>query len=252
MKKKKIQPLKQLREWRDLHKNTLTSFLTNFIATVLGIVLTFGTSMWYERRQNRQEAEALVERCLTNMESRLKDLDGVVKYYDQHKQVFDLVSNTPLDSVSEEDLFNLINLYTSQYRLILNHAYEKSFSQSVNSHEILGSFAEVIGAGFEYLLYAEQNHQEINELKKELRRGQILDKNTYWDKGNIQQVVAAALADPRFMYFREEFSQNERTVRHVHSFLHVFIPEARRLWKKEISDKQFWDKTNKVWDEWGN
>ena len=42
---------------------------------------------------------------------------------------------------------------------------------------------------------------------------------------------------------------HERTVRHLHHFLQLFIPEARRLWNKEITEDFFWEETDARWDE---
>lgn len=172
---KKFHPIQSLRQWSRRHP-TQSSFMTDFVATVLGIVLTFGTTMWYEKQQKAEAADALVERCLSNMETRLENLDSVVEKYDNLNHLYQLATTQPLDSLDNETLYKLIDAFTWSYNLITNHAYEKSFSQSVNSHEILGSFANVIGAGYEYLHVAEENHEEINRLKKELRRGQILDR----------------------------------------------------------------------------
>ena len=76
---KKLHLSKRVRAWRDRHHDSLSSFISSFIATVLGIGLTFGTTMWYDHKQETEAAEALVERCLSNMEVRLDNLDGVVR-----------------------------------------------------------------------------------------------------------------------------------------------------------------------------
>lgn len=245
---KKLHPIQSLRQWSRQHP-TQSSFMTDFVATVLGIVLTFGTTMWYEKQQKAEAADALVERCLSNMETRLKNLDTVVEKYDNLNHLYQLATTQPLDSLDNETLYKLIDAFTWSYNLITNHAYEKSFSQSVNSHEILGTFANVIGAGYEYLLVAEENHEEINRLKKELRRGQILERQSSWDQNTIRQYVSSVLTDPQFVYFQEEFIQHEQTIRHLHHFLQLFIPEARRLWNKEITEDEFWKETNDRWNE---
>lgn len=246
---KKIHPFKSIREWCRRHHTSFCSFMSNFFATVLGIVLTFGTTMWYDKHQKAEEADALVERCLSNMETRLSNLDGVIEHYDKQNSLYEMATTLPLDSVDNETLYELIDAFTWSYSLIINHAYEKSFSQSVNSHEILGPFANVIGAGYEYLLVAEEDHQEINLLKKELRRGQILERKTSWNQNTIRQYVASVLADPQFIYFLSEYNQHEHAVRHLHHFLQLYIPEARRLWKKEINENEFWEKTQARWNE---
>ena len=240
----------KIRAWRDRHHDSLSSFMTSFAATVLGIVLTFGTTMWYDHRQETEAAEALVERCLSNMEMRLDNLDSVVRMYDRQNLLFAKATNMPIDSLSDAEVSELIDLFAWQYNLVIDHSYEKSFSTSVNSHEILGSFANVIGAGFEYLHEAEENHQQVNVLKRELRRSMIVDKQVKFDQNSMREFVMATLSDPLFGYFQLECSQQERSVRHYHRYLAHFIPEARKLWKGDISENEFWTETRKHWDAW--
>lgn len=247
---RKLRISQRIHAWRERHHDSFSSFMTNFIATVLGIVLTFGTTMWYEHKQEAEAAEALVERCLSNMEMRLNNLDGVIRLYDRQNQLFAMATSMPLDSLSDAEVSELIDLFAWQYNLVIDHSYEKSFSTSATSHEILGSFANVIGAGFEYLHEAEENHQKVNELKRELRRSMIVDKQVRFDQHSMRQFVMATFTDPLFGYFQLEYMQQERSVRHYQRYLAYFIPEARRLWKGEISEEEFWTKTREEWDKW--
>lgn len=247
---KKLRISQRIRSWRNRHHDSLSSFMTNFIATVLGIVLTFGTTMWYEHRQKTEAAEALVSRCLSNMEVRLGNLNGVVNLYDRQNQLFSMATSMPLDSLTDAEVSELIELFALQYNLVIDHSYEKSFSMSTSSHEILESFANVIGAGFEYLHEAEESHQTVNDLKRELRRSMIVDKQVTFDQNSMRQFVMATLADPQFGYFLYEYMQQERSVRHYQRYLAYFIPEARRLWKGEICEEEFWTKTLEQWDQW--
>lgn len=247
---KKIHFSKRIRAWRDRHHDSLSSFITSFAATVLGIGLTFGTTMWYDHKQETEAAEALVDRCLSNMEVRLDNLDGVVRMYDRQNHLFSMATNMPLDSLTDAEVSELIDLFAWQYNLVIDHSYEKSFSMSASSLEILGSFANVIGAGFEYLHEAEENHQKVNELKRELRRSMIVDKQVKFDQNSMRQFVMATLADPLFGYFQLEYMQLERSVRHYQRYLADFIPEARRLWQGEIDEDKFWTKRRERWNEW--
>ena len=247
---RKLRISQRIHAWRERHHDSFSSFMTNFAATVLGIVLTFGTTMWYEHRQKTEAAEALVERCLSNMEMRLNNLDGVIRLYDRQNQLFAMATSMPLDSLSDAEVSELIDLFAWQYNLVIDHSYEKSFSTSATSHEILGSFANVIGAGFEYLHEAEENHQKVNELKRELRRSMIVDKQVRFDQHSMRQFVMATFTDPLFGYFQLEYMQQERSVRHYQRYLAYFIPEARRLWKGGISEDEFWTKTREQWDKW--
>lgn len=245
----KLHLSKGIKAWSDRHHDSLSSFITSFAATVLGIGLTFGTTMWYDHYQETEAAEALVDRCLSNMEMRLDNLNGVVGLYDRQNYLFSMATSMPLDSLTDAEVSELIDLFAWQYNLVIDHSYEKSFSMSANSHEILGSFANVIGAGFEYLHEAEEKHQKVNDLKSELRRSMIVDKQVKFDQNSMRQFVEATLADPLFGYFQFEYMQHERSVRHYRHYLEYFIPEARRLWKGEIGEEEFWTKTRERWNE---
>lgn len=51
-------PIKAVRLLMRRHHEWISSFSTNFVAAVLGIALTFGTTMWYENQKKRESAEA--------------------------------------------------------------------------------------------------------------------------------------------------------------------------------------------------
>ena len=97
---------------------------------------------------------------------------------------------------------------------------------------------------------AEEKHQKVNDLKGELRRSMIVDKQVKFDQNSMRQFVMATLSDPLFGYFHYEYNQQDRSVRHYRHYLEYFIPEARRLWKGEISEEEFWTKTREQWDKW--
>lgn len=59
----KLHLTEKIRAWSNRHHDSLSSFITSFTATVLGIGLTFGTTMWYDHKQETEAAEALVEQC---------------------------------------------------------------------------------------------------------------------------------------------------------------------------------------------
>lgn len=231
------------------HHNTISSFTCNLVATVLGIVLTLGTTMWYDRVQANKAADSLVEGCLNNMEDRLRDLEDVVAFYDMHIEWFRMIANNRLDSLTEDELDQVANIYTMQRHILPNLAYEKAFSQSASIHETLGSFSTVIGTGFEYLQSAEANQGCINELKKSFTRSQILSNNTYLVKESMHAVIYDVITDPQFHLFRLEYSQHEQMVRRLADYLKFYIPAARRLWRKEVTEEDFWAEAEAKWNE---
>jgi len=199
---------------------------------------------------SKTAAEAMVERCLSDMEGRLGMIDELVEFYDRHDMLYGKVEAQSLDSLDDMMLGSLIFEFTTDYNLLVNHAYENSFSQSVPSHDNLGEFAAVIAVGFEYLRYAEEQHAELNKLQVELLKRQTLAGNTYWDKGSVKEVVACTLADPYFKFYQNQFNKHSASVRHMQHVMKAYIPEARRLWKEEITVEEFSKTTNDRWNEW--
>lgn len=239
--------MKKTKAWMHRHHNTISSFLCNFIATVLGIVLTLGTTVLYDRHQEAEAADVLVEQCLSNMEERLADIEKAIIFYDLHDSIFQVMAETPLDSLKEEELNDITNILLVQNHLVANLAYEKLFSQSTNILETLGRFSQVLGEGFETLKYAEENHAAINTLKKDFAREMVLSRNTYRDKGSMHDVVKTMVDDPRFVIFCNEYIEHVHAVRYMHKQLKNYIPAARRLWQKEMTYDEFWARAKSGW-----
>ncbi len=239
--------MKKFKAWMHRHHNSISSFMSNFIATVLGIVLTLGTTVLYDYHQKKEAAEVLVEQCLANMEGRLADLDRVIALYDLQDSVFQVMNTTPLDSLSEDDLDGMINIIEAQKNLVVNQVYEKLFSQSTNSLETIGSFSRVIGEGFEGLKYAEENHATINALKKELEREMVYSRNTYYDKRSMHDVFKTMVSSTYYFLFSAEYSRHVNSVRYFHWQLKQYIPAARSLWQGEMSEEEFWKRDREGW-----
>ena len=235
--------MKKFIKWMRRHPNTC-SFFINFLATVLGIVLTLGTTMWYDRHEKAEASETLVENCLANMEERLADLDHVIEFYKLHDSVFQVMNTTPLDSLDEDELNDMLNIISIQNHLVTNLACEKLFSQSSSTLETLGGFSQVIGEGFEFLRYAEENHAAINAQKRELEHEMILSNNAYYAKGSMLDVMKTLVSDPRYFVFCDEYSEHVHSVRFAYKRLKKFLPAARRLWNKEITNDEFWTEVN--------
>ena len=233
--------MKKFIKWMHRHHNSISSFMSNFIATVLGIVLTLGTTVLYDYHQKKEAAKVLVEQCLANMEERLADLDKVIEYYDLNDSIIQVMNTTPLDSLNDDDLnYFLVIASEEQNVLIVNQTYEKLFAQSSNSLETLGRFSQVIGEGFEILKYTEEKHAIINKLKNDLLREMILSRNTYYDKGSLIDVVKTLVSDPHYFIFCSEYAKHVNSVRYMHGQLKNYIPAARRLWQNEITEEEFW------------
>lgn len=200
--------------------------------------------MWYDRHEKAEASEALVEHCLPNMEERLADLDHVMEFYYLHDSVFQVMNTTPLDSLDEDELNDILNIITIQSDLVVNLACEKLFSQSSSTLETLGGFSQIIGEGFELLRYAEENHAALNTQKSQLEHEMILSNNAYYAKGSMLDVMKTLVSDPRYFIFCDEYSEHVHAVRFSNKKLKKFLPTARRLWNKEITEEEFWAEVN--------
>lgn len=239
--------MKKIKAWMHRHHNSISSFMSNFTATVLGIVLTLGTTVLYDHHQKEEAAKVLVEQCLSNMEERLADLDQVIAFYDLQDSILQVMNTTPIDALNEEELDDIINIIEPQKILIVTQAYEKLFSQSTNSLETIGSFSQVIGEGFEGLKYAEENHAAINALKKELTREMFFSGNTYIHKGSMLDVVKTLVSDTHYFLFCGEYSRHVNSLRNLYWQLKEYIPAARSLWQGEMSEEEFWKRDREGW-----
>lgn len=117
-------------------------------------------------------------------------------------------------------------------------------------HNSISSFmsnSQVIGEGFEGLKYAEENHAAINALKKELTREMVYSRNTYYDKRSMHDVIKTMVSSTYYFLFCGEYSRHVNSVRYFHGQLKKYVPAARSLWQKEMSEEEFWKRDREGW-----
>ncbi len=223
------------------HKEWMSSFWSNFVATVLGIVLTFGVSMWLDRRDDQAKAEVLVNRSFKNIENRIRDLEnvtGTLKYQDSLLWICQ--NNLPdnLDSVPSDVLVKLINVMGVSWCLFESKSVEIGFKQNINSQKVLGSFADVLGEMFETLNYAETLNESINREKEKIER----ESFRYWKDGKrimSREECLKMLMEPEIVYMLTDISTQSMSLFRILDYLKVYNQNAHELWNEEITIEQF-------------
>lgn len=225
------------------HQEWLESFWSNVAATVLGIVLTFGVSEWLDRREERLNAEALVERSFKNIDARLRNIDSSIDILDQQDSILIMCSKAlpdHLDEIPTETFRELINIMCLRYYSMESKSVETGFKQDINSQKILGDFADVLADAFEAIKYGEAANENINDLK--LKFQQLGTK--YWltnenTMSMSREECIALLTNPDALYYMSISSTNAQLMRRISHYLHNYIKEAHALWNDEITYEEF-------------
>ncbi len=223
------------------HKEWMSSFWSNFVATILGIVLTFGVTMWLERREEQAKAKVLVERSFKNIERRISDLEDVtetLKYQDSLLLICQNHLPNNLDSVPSQVFKNLIDIMGVSWSLFESKSVEIGFKQNFNSQKMLGSFADVLGEMFEALNYAENLNVAINQEKAKIEQKSF----KYWRNGRrtmTREECLEMLMQPETIYILTNISTQTHSLVRVLSYLKVYDQNAHELWDQKITFEQF-------------
>jgi len=232
---------KKWNEFCSNHEEWISSFGSNFVATVLGIVLTFGVSEWLERREDQASAEALVERSLKNLEQRLNELKMVEETLLQQDSLLSICTNAlpdSLNSISDDVFVGLISGMNMRWSLFTSKSVEIGFKQDIHSQKILGVFADALGEAFESMNYAENVNIQVNEYKTQFQRM----TSKYWTlKGYslTHEKCIEMLSSPESIFYLSQVSVLTHSIQRVNKHLENFLIQIRRLWNKEISYEEF-------------
>lgn len=219
------------------YKDWIGGFLSNLLATVLGIVLTFGTTWWIERSRQVDAAEETVERCLANMERRGESLEGLVKMMISQDSILQVVTSRWPD-VSDDTLSLFKDVFGSSNFTLHDHSAESVFKGSYENAHILGRFAENLRFGFEYLDWMEQRCQHVEDLRQETLR-QILTDPRFSSTQTDREKVRLMLDMPEVRYF---ILQHGGWANSLEKSLPVYqekiLPFLHKLWNGEVEDTE--------------
>ena len=149
-----------------------TQTLSCTLGTIIGIVLTFGTSAWIEERDNQETERTAALMVIHNLDSFIKDLDGVVKEMQATDSINTkvLAAKDHLDTVSEDTLKLFVDGILTHYFNTIDETAETIFSSNIETWKSIDNseFIELAGNCFSVkrlmVKFQERLEAEKNEL----------------------------------------------------------------------------------------
>lgn len=200
------------REW-------LLAFLAGFLATVLGIVFTFGTSALLERRQRAADRRTSALMVMGSIESFARQLEESADNLARLDTVISWMLSVPVEQLDQVPPEMLSSTLLSLNLPVLSHdtSAENIFSSSVDTWRNLGSFQFIDNVGTCF--------RNINQMESTWNE---------WAEGNSQfffqayrsvsasssNPVAAVLRDPQM---RSRFLQ----IHNSRSWMRYFASDCR-------------------------
>lgn len=180
-----------IREFFCKHKDWLSTFFQNLLATVLGIVLTFGTTRFVEEQQDRELANNLGENYLGNIELRAKlmanDLDARL----QRDSLLQEVSSqwaAGRRGLSPDTIEMFKSAITTFNWHFVDHSQERIFMTSQKASDVLGNHAAAFGSVFETLDGLEGVFDLLDKLSSETLRDIYTDPLYHQCKGKDKEM----------------------------------------------------------------
>ena len=187
-------------KWKlsDFWKQTLSCTL----GTVIGIILTFGTSAWIEYREKQETERTAALMVIHNLESFVQDLALMVKELQTIDEVNTkvLAAKDHLDTVSEDTLSMFVTGILSHNFNTIDETAETIFSSNIETWKSIGNseFIELAGNCFSAKRLMVKFQERLEAEKDELS-DMFLEKVTYSDHPteSLQETVATILRSSR-------------------------------------------------------
>ena len=182
----------------DFWKQTLSCTL----GTVIGIILTFGTSAWIEYREKQETERTAALMVIHNLESFTDDLALMVKELQTIDEVNTkvLAAKDHLDTVSEDTLSMFVTGILSHNFNTIDETAETIFSSNIETWKSIGNseFIELAGNCFSAKRLMVKFQEQLEAEKDELS-DMFLEKVTYSDHPteSLQETVATILLSSR-------------------------------------------------------
>ena len=182
----------------DFWKQTLSCTL----GTVIGIILTFGTSAWIEYREKQETERTAALMVIHNLESFTDDLALMVKELQTIDEVNTkvLAAKDHLDTVSEDTLSMFVTGILSHNFNTIDETAETIFSSNIETWKSIGNseFIELAGNCFSAKRLMVKFQERLEAEKDELS-DMFLEKVTYSDHPteSLQETVATILLSSR-------------------------------------------------------
>lgn len=187
-------------KWKlsDFWKQTLSCTL----GTVIGIILTFGTSAWIEYREKQETERTAALMVIHNLDSFVQDLALMVKELQTIDEVNAkvLAAKDHLDTVSEDTLSMFVTGILSHNFNTIDETAETIFSSNIETWKSIGNseFIELAGNCFSAKRLMVKFQEQLEAEKDELS-DMLLEKVTYSDHPteSLQETVATILRSSR-------------------------------------------------------
>lgn len=187
-------------KWKlsDFWKQTLSCTL----GTVIGIILTFGTSAWIEYREKQETERTAALMVIHNLDSFVQDLALMVKELQTIDEVNTkvLAAKDHLDTVSEDTLSMFVTGILSHNFNTIDETAETIFSSNIETWKSIGNseFIELAGNCFSAKRLMVKFQEQLEAEKDELS-DMLLEKVTYSDHPteSLQETVATILRSSR-------------------------------------------------------
>ena len=182
----------------DFWKQTLSCTL----GTVIGIILTFGTSAWIEYREKQETERTAALMVIHNLDSFVQDLALMVKELQTIDEVNTkvLAAKDHLDTVSEDTLSMFVTGILSHNFNTIDETAETIFSSNIETWKSIGNseFIELAGNCFSAKRLMVKFQERLEAEKDELS-DMLLEKVTYSDHPteSLQETVATILRSSR-------------------------------------------------------
>ena len=164
-------------------RNWWKDFLVAILATTVSIVLTFGTSKWVERNNQKKERRLTALMVMSSIESFARSIDESAEVWDRLDSVAVWLLRMPIEEVErlgEEPFTDAVNEVFQAPIIRHDQTAETIFSSNIDTWKNMGNFQFVdnVGACFSQMNWIEE---KINEESVEYSNTQARIFNNFLD-----------------------------------------------------------------------
>ena len=183
-----------------------TQALSCTLGTVIGIVLTFGTSAWIERREQQATERTAALMVIHNLDGFCNDLEETVNYLQSADSINMkvLAAKDRLETVSEDTLELFVSGFFSFQFSPNDQTAETIFSSNIETWKSIGSseFIELAGQCFSAKRFL-MKFQERLEAEKNVLTDMFMKTIVYADNPteSVREIAATILSYATFRSF---------------------------------------------------
>ncbi len=215
------------------------------LGTVIGIILTFGTSAWIEHREQQETERTAALMVIHNLEAFCDDLEDEI----EHLQAVDSLiasvqtKNEKHQTISEDSLLQFVSGILDRNFTVIDQTAENIFSSNIETWKSINSseFIELAGKCFSAKRLMVRLLEELDTERHRLYNT-YMQTVVYADKPSetIQETVARMLCSPAFCAFIKQQHDYLAGMEAGLTTFHEKIDNCKRL--MEVNDdelKQF-------------